>query len=221
MIKPMFITFTGIDEYTSLYQLHELSRKYPVEFGILCSKNRGSNRYPSTEAIEYMLENRKFRVALHLCGDYARYVMKYSDVPPYFPGMSRCRVQVNHVNPDVAVLDTVEHLHCHVIAQCRGETFPEDGKFTWLFDKSGGTGKTPTHWPPHPGTSKLHGYAGGIGPDNVLPTLEAINCSHPYWIDMESSLRDANDRFDTDRCWEVCQLVYGDDYKMDRPNSKW
>ena len=66
-----------------------------------------------------------------------------------------------------------------------------------LFDASGGRGKSPSHWPT-PIAGALTGYAGGISPQNVIETLETLNqiVQRGYiWIDMESSLRDKNNRF--------------------------
>ena len=61
-----------------------------------------------------------------------------------------------------------------------------------LFDTSGGTGLLPGAWPTLR-TQFPCGFAGGLGPDNVLVQLDQINkvCSDdfPTWIDMETRVR--------------------------------
>lgn len=71
-----------------------------------------------------------------------------------------------------------------------------------LFDGSGGQGLSPAGWEA-PVTSPT-GFAGGLGPRNLATELaritEAIQASvtpqAPFWIDMESSLRNSDDQFD-------------------------
>lgn len=66
-----------------------------------------------------------------------------------------------------------------------------------LFDASGGRGLERQEWPAHLGDWDC-GYAGGLGPDNLrreLPRIAAAAGPSPYWIDMESKLREGDDRF--------------------------
>lgn len=79
-----------------------------------------------------------------------------------------------------------------------------------LVDGSGGRGETPCAWPaaeevdPYLADSGRApmglriGYAGGLGPKTLsrqLPAVATAAGGHPFWIDMESSLRDSKDRF--------------------------
>ena len=67
----------------------------------------------------------------------------------------------------------------------------------YLFDASGGRGLEPLEWPKHL-QDWTCGYAGGLGPGNLrreLPRIAAAAGPFPYWIDMESKLRDDEDRF--------------------------
>jgi phosphoribosylanthranilate isomerase len=61
--------------------------------------------------------------------------------------------------------------------------------------------------PPYPG--RPVGYAGGIGPDNVVDIIKRINAAGPYWIDMESKIRTDN-WLDLKLCRAVCEAVYGE-----------
>jgi len=82
-----------------------------------------------------------------------------------------------------------------------------------LFDRSAGAGVLPDSWPraelleaiPGPDgegveVKAYHGYAGGLGPDNLaeqLPLIAAAADGAPYWVDMETRVRSENDsKFD-------------------------
>ncbi|EQD40001.1 hypothetical protein B1A_16640 [mine drainage metagenome] len=67
----------------------------------------------------------------------------------------------------------------------------------FLFDASGGRGLAADDWPQPLGDSPC-GYAGGLGPDSIaqqLPRIVRAACGAPFWIDMESRLRDDVDNF--------------------------
>jgi len=53
------------------------------------------------------------------------------------------------------------------------------------------------------------GYAGGIGPDNTATVAAAAVGSGPFWLDMESGVRDRDNRLDLGLCRRVCEAVYG------------
>jgi len=67
-----------------------------------------------------------------------------------------------------------------------------------LHDASGGRGLAPDTWP-RPVAGLLNGYAGGLHPDTLARSTadiaSTVGDGH-VWIDMESSLRDGDDRFD-------------------------
>ena len=76
MKKPLYITFTGIDDRTDLFRANELAGKYPIEWGVLFSKSNKDSRYPSIQGIKEICENLESKSA-HLCGSLAR---KLSDL---------------------------------------------------------------------------------------------------------------------------------------------
>jgi hypothetical protein len=101
-----------------------------------------------------------------------------------------------------------------------------------LFDVSGGAGILPEKWPEpiyldcHPGEHggcdeqwDYHGYAGGLGPDNLkfeLPKILDAAAGTPHteagriWIDMESKVRSDNDRqFDLDKVHRCLEIASG------------
>lgn len=229
MTSPEFITFTGVDAGTDILELQRLASDYPCEFGILFSPSRCGQepRYPTTREIDEIIEQvwrQDVQLAAHLCGDTAR-----SFAACHLPAgeMSRLarffnRIQVNTREQDReqrpgAIADFGNCIGKPVILQCRGPRFPdaEPGGVQpqWLFDTSGGRGKAPAAWPPCPSDGVLRGYAGGINSANVRAVLRAIGAGAPagarFWIDMESGVRDADDRFDLGLCRAVCQAVYG------------
>lgn len=56
------------------------------------------------------------------------------------------------------------------------------------------------------------GYAGGPGPQNLadeIPRLLAAAGMRAFWIDMEFSLHDEHDRFDTHRCRSALMAMQG------------
>lgn len=65
-----------------------------------------------------------------------------------------------------------------------------------LHDASGGRGKELDDLP-QPIAGVLNGYAGGIGPRNIVTVLQRLDHHIPrgyVWIDMESGVRDDNDQ---------------------------
>jgi len=174
---------------------------------------------PGRDALVRLLYWSGTRLAAQLCGGHSRRIMAGESLAEYIPvdlGICR-RIQVNHETPDptrlVAFRNTWGAARC--IAQTRGVwlhgklQFPGDDSVDWLFDTSRGGGVAPPFWPSHPGGDRLVGYAGGIGPGNILSLIEEVGQSGPYWIDMETSVR-SRGRLDLYLCRRVCEMVYGD-----------
>jgi hypothetical protein len=213
--KPKFITFTGVDDFTSIPAMLALSAQYPIEWAILFSpKLQGTGRFPSLEFVKDLTMNHSdsLRLAAHLCGGYSKHVIECNrtsmDEPlsTYFR-----RVQINTYDHSIhpgMIQAWADDLRVTPILQCRGD-FPVNSEVSWLFDTSGGRGKTPESWPV-PKNDGFYGYSGGIGPENVAALVEHFgSLTSNYWIDMESSLRDDQGRFSVERCRQVCEAVYG------------
>lgn len=210
---PSFITFTGIDDSTAVSDLRMIRDRYPVEFGILLSRDRQGKdpRYPGEGLRRFTAEG--LPIAIHLCGAYAREVMDFPYNDWGIPTHGATRVQINTREPNVAAAQRFSQMTGkRVILQTQeDQKFPFAYEVDWLFDRSGGNGKRPDRWPSC--DWKLVGYAGGIAVDNVMATIEAINAASPkpgpYWIDMESGVRDENDQFSIEKVWAICETVYG------------
>ncbi|KAF1046360.1 MAG: hypothetical protein GAK35_01045 [Herbaspirillum frisingense] len=213
MKTPRFITFTGADDTTDIDAMCQLYRDYPIEWGLLFSpKRQGQGRYPSLDFIKRLVEAHPMEYAAHLCGDYSRAVLAGQFIDHLdLINHNFARVQVNTTDPVAdpyrVALYWNESL-IEPILQCRG-AFPLGREVSWLFDASGGRGIEPSSWPAAP-AHQFVGFAGGLKPTNVgaaMKTLGAI-ATH-FWIDMESGVRDENDRFSVDLCRQVCEVVYG------------
>lgn len=211
---PDFITFTGVDADTDPNELLELSNDYPVEFGLLFSPKRQGiePRYPALDVLARFAGELPLRWAAHLCGADAREVIEHG-TSRHWSLLERHfqRVQINTADPNVQpsqLGNWAASLDCRAILQCRGE-FPRVASVDVLFDPSGGRGIVQTNWPQAKNTT-FCGYAGGLGPDNVAAAVEMMGRrADRYWIDMESRIRDENDRFSVARCRAVCEAVYG------------
>lgn len=226
-ILPDFVTFTGIDEWTDLRRVEDLSSRYPIEWGILFG-NVHKPRYPSLRRVCEALMLKNVRFSAHLCGWFAESV-NGGTLPP-LPFDRFARIQVN-AGPQSYRIEALRRamstLGRPVIVQCRGETFGfnenRDGSSQGfpdglseslhpLHDESGGQGVLPRSRPPQ-GDIPYVGYAGGLGPNNIAATISSLDASH-YWLDMETGIRGPGpdgegDRLDLDQCERVCREIWG------------
>lgn len=223
MPKPKFVTFTGVDEKTSVGDLLDISSRYPVEWGVLFSSTNRGNRYITAGALaSLIIMSHKLNLSAHLCGrlssDFQSNGHHLSAIWQSFK-----RIQVNMLSNhydydrlDALALDEEELGMPQIIVQHRHGPFPTNkGVYLdYLHDCSGGRGLEPDSLPAQ--NSMINGpvfcgYSGGISPDNVLSRLEEIPAREgEFWIDMESSVRDNNDRFSTQRCLRVCEAIWGE-----------
>ena len=214
---PVQITFTGLDAQTPLATLRELSKRYPIEWGILLHPaQQGSGRFPPLDIVRAALDL-GLKCAAHLCGGHARGVVHQTALPADIVALLDRfqRLQINTaergVDPD-RIAKFAARFGARAILQCRGtERFPENQSVEWLFDASGGKGRLASRWPVPSEAAPIVGYSGGLGPDTVAPALESITRQHPatvaFWIDMESGVR-TEDWFDVELCKQVCEIVF-------------
>ena len=203
------VTITGADDRANPADLRRLSDEFPfVEWAFLWSAKRaGTPRYPTQKWIERAQEGLAF--ATHLCGTAARLAMNGERMPPFVWGG---RIQINGYTPGYAQRMAAWG-ELRFILQCRSEDTlqacaddaAEYPRVSVLFDTSGGHGRKPIRWPSTPCGCTL-GFAGGIGPDNVLQVIGDIGPREPYWIDMESGVR-TEDRLDLAKVRRVLEQV--------------
>ncbi len=226
--KPTFITFTGIDARTDLGKVQALSKKYPIEWGVLFGGSLSTpQRYPEPEVVRAALALEDVQFAAHLCGFYAKRAMGQGIVASELNmilGSNRfARFQVNAGKYDMpSLLRLRDMLGKPIIFQARGKEFPPPLEplppladplvfcripaVYSLHDLSGGKGKAPPFRPVQRPGIPIVGYAGGIGPDNVVQVISEIDASL-YWLDMETNVR-TDDWLDLDKCEAVCKQVW-------------
>lgn len=224
------VTLTGADESIRPSDLIELSKEFPfVEWGILVGTSTG-HRMPGVEWINELCEvrlslNNEMNLALHVCGKHLRGIASGKPTLEQLLDYRVCcfgRFQLNwHGDPwprDVS--EAVLQSFCRMAgADFDPEIiFQLDGvndhlmvgamrrfRVSGLFDRSHGAGVLPTEWP-SPRNEFCCGYAGGLGPDNVVEQLNAIQRAvqpdRPFWIDMETKLY-TDGRFDLEKCRSV------------------
>lgn len=208
---PELITFTGVDDDTDPSELIKLADDYPVEFGLLFSPKRQGiePRYPKLWTVSWLTEELPLRWSAHLCGADARAWLLEDHCDHDLRGFQRVQVNTADKNASPALVGhQAAKRNLRGILQCRG-AFPQVESVDVLFDASGGRGISPSDWPQAVNTT-FCGYAGGLSPENVAQAVQIIGTrANRYWIDMESGVRDENDRFSVAKCRAVCEAVYG------------
>jgi hypothetical protein len=230
------VTITGADDATNIRDLVYLSTEFPfVEWGILVSKSQeGGPRFPSRAWIDELgeaMRRRRLRIAMHLCGRWMRELLIGELQWDELPSVANF-AQTFQFNTHGTTVNPSERGFLVKLAQKRAlRTFI----FQWnpfseplarlahangfhvsgLFDNSGGAGVLPDSWPsPHDIPFPM-GFAGGLGPDNVLTELDKIEAScsgRPFatWIDMEGRVRtEDKSTLDLGRVRRVLALVAG------------
>lgn len=212
------VTITGADDSVHPDNLLALSRDFPfVEWGILVSMSRaGSPRYPSADWIRRLQAP---RLSMHLCGRFVRALLLGEVMFPLWLLDGFDRVQLNfhaeHLALDSELFRQAlrslgnRQFIFQVDGNCGNAFFEKalmDAEIDAvpLFDVSGGAGVLPEHWPRsvygrggfQSGSMLYHGYAGGLGPHNLVEQLPAIaaaaGCRH--WVDMETHVRSEDDQ---------------------------
>jgi hypothetical protein len=207
-----YVTLTGADNSVEPKDLIELSREFPlVEWGILIGGSQGVERMPSFAWIEKLIDLKQavsfpVNLSLHICGQWLRKIMAGQSILPEFPwAMAFERCQLNfHGEHRGNVGENILKAFCEgqwepqVIFQLDGVNYnlhlatARRYAVAGLFDQSHGAGLLPNCWPQARPDFPC-GYAGGLGPDNVLSQLELImHQGRPnamgWWIDMETKL---------------------------------
>ena len=217
------VTITGADDMTGIDEMLRISAGFPfVEWGILASPTRqGTSRYPSREWCSSLRgcqrSNGKLNLSMHICGGWARKIFNgtidWSDLPDL--EFSCKRIQINgstgvnaegmcypagryHPKKQVIVQYPAARYYMKLARSYGMDCVP-------LVDESGGTGAVGMDkWEPFEAVDYV-GYAGGIGPENVVEALAGIKRKGRFWIDMESRVRDENDVLDFDKVNRVLE----------------
>jgi hypothetical protein len=236
------VTITGADQSVRPSHLLELTRKFPfVEWGILVSRSQAGNyRYPDEHWIRNLQQvaatNPELNLSLHVCGHWVRQLLLGENEVPAWMLEDFKRVQLNfHSQVDrretplffaalaalgnrQVIFQIDSALGAKHLESVYGENDEGSVDAVPLFDLSSGTGVLPVSWPAprymqDDVNFAYHGYAGGLGPDNLadeIPKIAQAAAGARFWIDMETHVRSANDRqFDlgkVERCLELAAL---------------
>lgn len=208
MAVPSWVTFTGVDERTSIGGMLVLSARYPIEWGVLFGGRLGASRYPGPATVKNLLRYPQLRLSAHLCGMFSAHV-RNGKLPVWPPVRLFNRIQVNAVDPDPETLARLSKATGKPVALQVRRRFPETlpAGVQPLFDPSGGKGKFGAAWPAQPEGIPVVGYAGGLGPENVADALRDVLATN-FWIDMESRVR-TDDWLDLEKCHAVCTAIWG------------
>lgn len=225
------VTITGADDSTEIGDLQKLSVEFPfVEWAILVSRSQeGRPRFPSrawTEAFVDLVADADVNVAMHMCGAWVRELLtgelKWEELPTGLLAVAK-RIQINtHAEPHLSKMAMISKL-----SEQSEKTFI----FQWdgvndhlayvansfnlsvnaLYDSSHGTGILPQKWE---SVRHIHipcGYAGGLGPENLLQELPKIAAAAGHaaiWIDMERRVRtDDDSALDLDKVRRVLEIT--------------
>jgi hypothetical protein len=213
------VTITGADDSTDLLEMVALSEEFPfVEWAILVSRSQeGNYRFPSRAWINRLIglvRKDALQLATHVCGSWVRELLvgdlRWDDLPDVLD-YSR-RVQINthsekqpfHYTrflanlrdmPEKTFIFQLDGINNHLALSA----WMAEIQMAGLFDTSAGAGRVPKQWPTV--CFKYdHGFAGGLGPDNVVEQLGLMqnaqyihNANVPFWIDMERRVRTEDD----------------------------
>lgn len=223
------ISFVGVDEQTNLDEVQNFKSPIKTEFSVLFSDSKSlskDKRYPSYKFCEYFLKSKVVGnlFSLHLCGDVIdRYFLEEDDVLQLANLAHRIQLNLNiskykgYDKLSDNIINMISKHNHNIILQENNtkrnfnqfllKTISSSlyDKINLLHDGSGGFGReiSSIEVP-----SKYHftGYAGGIKPQNVVKIvklIEDVNVSSiPYYIDMESGIRQDN-IFSMQKCQEI------------------
>lgn len=227
------VTLTGADQTVEPEQLLEISKEFPeVEWAILFSQSKsGVSRYPSLDWVEKLVSlalETKINLSAHLCGKWVDLAIKGSCI--FFQderwnsvfGRVQFNLSKNRlssvINNDSEIFKVCSELKQHCILGGNFSSLNIDAqKFLSnnlhpLFDASGGNGVLTKVWPTSwvfEGHPLFCGYAGGLGPENIRDEFIKIKekSQGNFWIDMETKIRNSQDKFDLDKCRAVLGIV--------------
>ena len=193
------LTITGIDSKTIIADLPQ-----GPEYGVLYTGTpEGRNRYPSRRAVNRILrdlEDAGHPAALHICGNFARVQLMEYAIPDLTHLVGRIQVNGRIVPGQLASICDVYSDHTIITQHNEGVLGLLGVKATnhsILVDGSGGKGILPQNWIA-PKIKKPIGFAGGLGPDNIIENLNKIMkvARKGWWIDMEAKVRTDDDWLD-------------------------
>ena len=215
------VSLTGADDLVKVDDLNSIIDQYHfAEFALLLMPEAmGENRFPDLSWIYDFKTNFKGKhTAMHLCGSaFIDFCNGSLETKELIKGFKRIQLNLNFgdvagkYDPEKMVTQIQNHPEITFIIQYESanasvlQKLKNINNHALLFDSSAGQGISPKAWP-SPLDDHLCGYAGGINPENIIPTIKAIKdvipSDYSTWIDMETGIR-TNDHFDISKVHSV------------------
>lgn len=237
-------TLSGVDEATPLFELAVISDLHPfVEWGFLYApgKQGTRGRHPSMERIQRAFQELPAYVnlALHVRGEG---VARLLDAEPMITRLfQQLRARGGRVQLDCdfaewaadrAPLDRfmLDRPDVKFTTRHSARNAPVTQALVGVpnhcvvFDAASGS-IGPGTWPAASPMTAC-GYAGNLGPETLekaLPHIYAAAGHNDFWIELEGSLRDPNDRFDLSaarRCLEIVGTEMSERMQMPRMHPR-
>jgi hypothetical protein len=236
-LQLRFVGFCGVDESFADPDLKHHDWPSFIEWGVLFREEKeGTQRFPKRDWIEKFVVG-KPHLAAHLCSSRCEALLNgnFTFVRELHEKLGFGRFQINAtmangVNSATLGKAQVENIakiareltNAEFIIQRNDETKPlwegmeELGEqsprnVSYLFDASVGRGVVVDDFPPPKYEWARYGYAGGIKPENVQHVVRKVAAKVPpgvqVWIDMESGIREMDDKFSVERAWRVCEAL--------------
>jgi hypothetical protein len=223
-------TLTGVDRNTSPARLGQLAHKFPkAELAFFFTRALGpQNRFQTFSGIQSMLDAGQLQWAIHLCGravpEFIRAAVSQSAEErscesfrlATHPAVSRIQLNFAFRRAAFSLSELEVAIRSVSIPVITQEHRANEGvslalkvpNHQVLFDASGSRGIETSEWLP-PLDGKICGFAGGLGPETLsraLPVIKQVCADQPFWIDMETHIRDENDWLNLDACERVLQI---------------
>lgn len=207
------VTFSGVDETADVERLKEIrSHYFTVEWGLrLAVESHGRTAgFPGVDWISNLAPELNLSAQLwgksavdFLRGDNTELMARYGQVWSLFR-----RIQINSADGidrvDLPALTQLieKNPGKHLILRIRGRHLEVADALlahgiscSTLFDESEAQDPAQKRWPKGLKRFAGCGYAGGLGPDNIYkqlsPILNAAQSAERWWVEIDSSLRTA------------------------------
>ena len=225
-MKIQHLTITGADSQTPIEKMVSLSEAFPfLEWGILLSKKSlGKISYPDLEWLDRLISvSSSINISGHICGIWLHEILQSRFPGELIPiGFKRMQINLARYIPRVRIQNLKKSLpHDKSYILQVGEYYQQgislardlihaNYQVAILYDVSGGSGITPDEWKVFPDDIQV-GYAGGLGPDNLLSELkklESIDRNRSIWIDIQAGIRTDDRRgIDFRKIRNCCEIV--------------
>lgn len=214
------VTITGADDSTDIDWMCLIQERYPfVEWGILVSQSQmGSYRFPSGRWMNNLTKElngiKTLKLSVHVCDKWVRQICQgdwsglfQSEAAPLTEHADRIQLNFHAYAHKldarffVAAHQVTASNYWQLIFQIDGvndallqQAREHEINAVPLYDLSGGAGVLPSQWPKQQ-AGVYTGYAGGLGPRNVMDQIEKIRevANGRIWIDMETRVRTEDD----------------------------